>query len=247
LISGTSICIDSPQNNCSAVYKVDGSEGCFDIAQFYNIPLDELYSLNPNVDSTNCANIYVGEMLCVAPRASGPAPPVDMSCTRNYTIVIGDTCTSIAAKNSLTNIQLSQLNPDFSCDALIPSEQVCSFSPSLSICPDLVKVAVNDTCFDLAQAVQLSLDEWEGLNPGIDCDALLPGSVVCSAEGNATLPSAPSGTNPTAGKPFSPVRTPHIGTEIISHSSPLRFVQQENKLLYPIHRLRRPAQRPVSA
>ena len=181
------------------MYVVDGSEGCFDIAQDHNIPLDELYSLNPNVDSVDCTNIYPGEVLCVAPRASGPAPPVDMDCTRNYTIVIGDTCTSIAAKNSLTNIQLTQLNGDgFSCDTLIAGQSICSFNPSLSICPDLVKVAVNDTCFSLAQSVELGLEEWEGLNPGIDCDALLPGSVVCSAEGNATLPTAPSGTNPTS-------------------------------------------------
>ena len=75
LQAGASICIDSPQNNCSATYVVDGSEGCFDIAQDHNIPLDELYSLNPNVDSVDCTNIYFGEVLCVAPRASSGASP----------------------------------------------------------------------------------------------------------------------------------------------------------------------------
>ncbi|KAJ7171632.1 hypothetical protein C8R43DRAFT_20426 [Mycena crocata] len=44
----------------------------------------------------------------------------------------------------------------------------------------------------------MSLDEWLSLNKGVNCDALLPGSVVCSAEGNGTLPNAPSGTNPTS-------------------------------------------------
>ena len=137
-------------------------------------------------------------MLCVAPRTGGGSPSPAPACTRNYTVVVGDTCTSVAAKNSLTNLQLAALNPGLSCDALAAGAVVCSFAPQLSVCPDLVKVAVNDTCFDLAQAVGLALQEWEGLNPGIDCDALLPGSVVCSAEGNATLPDAPSGTNPTS-------------------------------------------------
>ncbi|EJD43563.1 hypothetical protein AURDEDRAFT_114630 [Auricularia subglabra TFB-10046 SS5] len=197
LIAGASICIDSPLNNCSSVYTVTGSEGgCANIATSNKITVDELYALNPNVNSPSCNNIFPGEVLCVAPRASTPPPSND--CTREATIVIGDTCTNFAARASLTNLQLAGLNPSLNCNALIPGKTLCTFSAATSICPGLVKVAVNDTCFSLAQKVHMSLDEWEGLNVGIICDALLPGSVVCSAEGNATLPSQPSGTNPTA-------------------------------------------------
>ncbi|KAK7042981.1 hypothetical protein VNI00_008718 [Paramarasmius palmivorus] len=198
LIAGQSICVDSPLVNCSAVYTVDGTEGgCWNIAEANNIPLSTLLELNPNVNS-ECTNIYPGEVLCISPRGSTPPPPTDQ-CSRTYTLVSGDTCTNIAAKNSITNMQLAQLNPSMNCNLLIPGDSVCSFSPVLNVCPNLVKVSVKDTCFDLAQNVSMSLDEWLSINPGINCDALLPGSVVCSAQGNATLPEVPSGTNPTAG------------------------------------------------
>ncbi|ESK91741.1 carbohydrate-binding module family 50 protein [Moniliophthora roreri MCA 2997] len=197
LIAGQAICVDSPLVNCSAVYTVDGSEGgCFNIAQAQGISLSALLDLNPNVNE-QCTNIYVGEVLCIAPRGT-VTPPPSGECTRTYTVVSGDTCTSIAAKNSITNLQLAQLNPSMNCNILVPGDSVCSFSPAINICPNLVKVSIRDNCFDLAQNVSMSLDEWLSINPGINCDALLPGSVVCSAQGNATLPEVPSGSNPTA-------------------------------------------------
>ncbi|KAF5337649.1 hypothetical protein D9758_013017 [Tetrapyrgos nigripes] len=196
LISGQAICVGSPLVNCSSVYTVDGTEGgCSNIAQSHDIDLNTLLALNPNVNS-GCTNIFPGEVLCVAPGIPTTGPSGD--CVRKYTVVSGDTCTNIAAKVSLTNMQLAQINPGLNCNSLIPGDTVCSYSPILNVCPKLVKVSINDNCFDLAQNVSMSLDEWLSINQGINCNALLPGSVVCSAQGNATLPDAPSGTNPTA-------------------------------------------------
>jgi hypothetical protein len=81
----------------------------------------------------------------------------------------------------------------------------------------------------------MSLDEWLSINPGINCNALLPGSVVCSAQGNATLPEVPSGTNPTAGMvPFllelklfdNPLHPKFHGAELTTSSnSAVRSIQ----------------------
>ncbi|QRV91840.1 LysM domain protein [Ceratobasidium sp. AG-Ba] len=192
---GQALCVDSPQHNCGSVYQITGKEGgCQAIADSLKLTVANMVSLNPNINS-GCTNIYVNEVICTAPR-SITAPST--ACTRNYSVVPGDTCNNIAAKNSLTNLQLTSINPSLNCNSLGVGNSLCSFSPSLSICPKLVQVVANDTCYGLATAVQMSLDEWKSINTGINCDALQLSSLVCSAQGNATLPQAPSGTNPTA-------------------------------------------------
>ncbi|KAG8766235.1 hypothetical protein FRC12_007006 [Ceratobasidium sp. 428] len=193
--SGQALCVDSAQHNCGSVYQISGQEGgCQAIADSLKLTVANMVSLNPNINS-GCTNIYVGEVICTAPKST-TAPST--ACTRNYAVVPGDTCNNIAAKNSLTSLQLTSINPSLNCNTLGVGNSLCSFSPSLSICPQLVKVVANDTCFGLATAVQMSLDEWKSINAGINCDALPISSLVCSAQGNATLPQAPSGTNPTA-------------------------------------------------
>ncbi|KAJ6544136.1 hypothetical protein B0H19DRAFT_956798, partial [Mycena capillaripes] len=115
----------------------DGTEGgCSNIAAAHGITFPVLASLNPNIDM-GCTNIYVGEVLCTAP--DGSATPPDTRCTRKYTISSGDTCTSIAAKNSITNIQLQTLNPSLNCNLLVPGDTLCAFSPSMEVCPKLVR------------------------------------------------------------------------------------------------------------
>ncbi|KAG8720994.1 hypothetical protein FRC08_016464 [Ceratobasidium sp. 394] len=193
--SGQALCVDSAAHNCGSVYQITGQEGgCQGIANSLKLTVANMISLNPNINS-GCTNIYVNEVICTAPRST-TAP--SKACTRNYSVVPGDTCNGIAAKNSLTNLQLASINPSLNCNTLGVGNALCSFSPSLSICPKLVQVVANDTCSGLATAVQMSLDEWKSINTGINCDALQIASLVCSAQGNATLPQAPSGTNPTA-------------------------------------------------
>lgn len=136
LIQGSAIRIDSPQVNCSAIYIVDGTEGgCSNIATAHNITFSTLRTLNPNINE-QCTNIYPGEALCIA--SDLPQIPPVSGCTRHYTVVIGDTCPSVAAKNSLTSVQLKALNTNLNCNALAPGDSLCSFSPALNICPSLV-------------------------------------------------------------------------------------------------------------
>ncbi|KAG8711766.1 hypothetical protein FRC08_015475 [Ceratobasidium sp. 394] len=192
---GQALCVDSAQHNCGSVYQITGKEGgCQGVADSLKLTVPGMVSLNPNINS-GCTNIYVNEVICTTPR---PAGTPSTACTRNYAIVPGDTCNNIAAKNSLTSLQLQSINPSLNCNTLGVGNTLCSFSPSLSICPKLLQVVANDTCYGLATAVQMSVDEWKSINQGVNCDALQLSSLVCSAQGNATLPQVPSGTNPTA-------------------------------------------------
>ncbi|KAG8734954.1 hypothetical protein FRC10_011157 [Ceratobasidium sp. 414] len=180
--SGQALCVDSAKHNCGSVYQITGKEGgCQAIADSLKLAVAGMVSLNPNINS-GCTNIYVNTY-------------------RNTEYCVHPELRNIAAKNSLTSLQLISVNPSLNCNILGVGNTLCSFSPSLSICPKLVQVVANDTCYrlvGLATAVQMSLDEWKSINQGVNCDALQLSSLVCSAQGNATLPQAPSGTNPTA-------------------------------------------------
>ncbi|KAF9021267.1 hypothetical protein BDZ89DRAFT_1138106 [Hymenopellis radicata] len=194
IVSGQALCVDSAINTCGSVYSIKGTEGsCTGIATSLGMEVSDLMALNPNIDS-GCTNIYVGEVICTANKATGTP---SSECTRHYTLSSGDTCTVTAAKNSLTNTQLLQLNPGLSCSSMIPDTGLCTFTPATSIFPTLVQTNFNDDCFSLAHNVRMSLEEWQSINQSLDCNPLQLNYIVCSAHGNATLPEEPSGENPT--------------------------------------------------
>ncbi|KIJ25840.1 carbohydrate-binding module family 50 protein [Sphaerobolus stellatus SS14] len=68
LVANDFICVASPQINCSKVNTVKSGDSCTGIATSSNITVNQLVSLNPNVN-VNCTNIFPGEVLCVAPSA----------------------------------------------------------------------------------------------------------------------------------------------------------------------------------
>ncbi|KIJ56418.1 carbohydrate-binding module family 50 protein [Sphaerobolus stellatus SS14] len=68
LVANDFICVASPQINCSKVVTVESGDSCTGIATSSNITVNQLVSLNPNVN-VNCTNIFPGEVLCVAPSA----------------------------------------------------------------------------------------------------------------------------------------------------------------------------------
>lgn len=66
LAIGGNVCLALQGMDCTSVYQVQAGDTCQHVADAFGIPLDTLYSNNPNVDSVTCDNIYVGEVLCVA-------------------------------------------------------------------------------------------------------------------------------------------------------------------------------------
>lgn len=70
---GTSICLGYEGEDCGSTYIVQAQDTCDLITGTYNINATTLYGNNPQINS-DCTNIYVGEVLCVASNVA--APPV---------------------------------------------------------------------------------------------------------------------------------------------------------------------------
>ncbi|KAG9099051.1 hypothetical protein FS749_002248 [Ceratobasidium sp. UAMH 11750] len=171
--SGQALCMDSAQHNCGSVYQITGKEGGQAIADSLKLTVAGMVSLNPNINS-GCTNIYVNisrylSTICAVfygtvykklyVRHQDLSEHQALHEPGIMQLYQGTPVTTSPQKNSLTSLQLKSLNPSLNCNTLGVGNSLCSFSPSLSICPKLEQVIANDTCYGLATAVQMSLDE----------------------------------------------------------------------------------------
>ena len=110
---------DDDQTQALTDYVVIAGDNATRIAEMHGTTLDELLRLNPNVDLNT---IYVGQVLkapwvgeIIRPPGTVPALPVRQ---RTYTVVLGDTFSSIAAQHGLTLEQLRSHNPERTSDLI---------------------------------------------------------------------------------------------------------------------------------
>ncbi|KAJ9092910.1 hypothetical protein QFC21_006622 [Naganishia friedmannii] len=64
---GQELCLGWKSMDCSTTHTVVMGDTCFGISSKYGVDLPTIYTNNPQVDAETCNNIYVGEVLCVAP------------------------------------------------------------------------------------------------------------------------------------------------------------------------------------
>ncbi|KAG2072069.1 hypothetical protein BDR04DRAFT_1191915 [Suillus decipiens] len=62
---GEVICLGITGQDCNVTYVVQPGDTCQGISNATYIPIETLFTNNPNVD-TNCTNLYSGEVLCTA-------------------------------------------------------------------------------------------------------------------------------------------------------------------------------------
>jgi len=74
LTPGNTICLGYKPDDCTSVYVVKKDDTCDAIISAYGIDATTLWTNNPQID-TECYNIYIGEVLCVANSKVVPAPP----------------------------------------------------------------------------------------------------------------------------------------------------------------------------
>ncbi|KAF8214276.1 hypothetical protein K438DRAFT_1529824, partial [Mycena galopus ATCC 62051] len=84
---------------CAQTYIVVAGDTCSHIEAITGVSDILLHALNPAINS-GCTNLVVGETLCL----SG-------SCAQTYTVVSGDTCSSIEASTGVSDPTLHALNP----------------------------------------------------------------------------------------------------------------------------------------
>ncbi|PIL31050.1 hypothetical protein GSI_05746 [Ganoderma sinense ZZ0214-1] len=108
------------------------------------------------------------------------------NCARNYTVVSGDTCDGISAKENVSTYQLATVNNatiDAGCDDLFVGESLCLGITGQDC--DVTHVVVSgDNCEAIAQAAGTTLDILLANNPNVDsdCSNIYPGEVLCTAD-----------------------------------------------------------------
>ncbi|OSD06017.1 carbohydrate-binding module family 50 protein [Trametes coccinea BRFM310] len=70
---GQVLCLGTEGEDCKTTHVVQQDETCDLITGTYNINATLLYANNPQIDS-QCDNLYIGEVLCVAPTVAVPSP-----------------------------------------------------------------------------------------------------------------------------------------------------------------------------
>ena len=110
---------DDDQTQVLTDYVVIAGDNATRIAEMHGTTLSELLRLNPNVDLNT---IYVGQVLkapwvgeIIRPPGTVPALPARQ---RTYTVVLGDTFSSIAEQHGLTLEQLRSHNPERTSDLI---------------------------------------------------------------------------------------------------------------------------------
>lgn len=117
------------RDTCSYIQVALG-DGCYSLSQKCGITQDELSEYNPS-DPNFCNDLQPGEYICCSEGTLpdfAPHPNSDGSCA-SYTVNSGDTCSSIAAANSITAEELTEYNADTwswnGCDDLFVGIVIC--------------------------------------------------------------------------------------------------------------------------
>jgi len=100
-------------------YTIRSGDTLYAIARRYNISLNDLLQANPGIDP---ARLRIGQVICI-PFAAPPVTCPEGSIT--YTIVAGDTFSSIARRYNVTVADLIRANPEVNPDALLIGQRIC--------------------------------------------------------------------------------------------------------------------------
>ncbi|KAH9911266.1 uncharacterized protein BXZ73DRAFT_82454 [Epithele typhae] len=105
-------------------------------------------------------------------------------CSRNYTVVAGDTCDAICQKENVSSFQLANVNPviDSTCQNLFPDEELCLGVVGQD-CTLTHTVVTDETCVSIAAATGTTVELILENNPNVNsvCSNIRSGEVLCVA------------------------------------------------------------------
>ncbi|KAH9475834.1 hypothetical protein JR316_0011394 [Psilocybe cubensis] len=107
--------------DCTRSYTIQDGDYCDKISQAQNVSTYQLAVVNSDSVDTSCSNLKPGASLCLAQK-----PEED--CRTTYTVVLGDTCDSVAANNGLNTTILYLNNPQINegCTNIYTGEVLCT-------------------------------------------------------------------------------------------------------------------------
>ncbi|KAI0003812.1 hypothetical protein BJV74DRAFT_488152 [Russula compacta] len=108
-----------------------------------------------------------------------------VGCSRLDSVLPGDTCNTVSARNSVSTFQLANANQgaiDPLCDNLQVGESLCLGLLGRD-CKTVAVVKPGDTCFGIANAAGIPVTTLLANNPNVEpgCTNLTPGEVLCTA------------------------------------------------------------------
>ena len=179
---GSTLCIPMvtpPPRQCPSgtfAYTVVAGDTLYSIARRYGTTVDDLMAANPGIDPNN---LRIGSTLCV-PMAVTPQPCPTGS--MSYTVMMGDTLTSIADRFSVSVFALTLANPGFNAANITPGTRLCIAPQSCTPpCPEgeRYKIGAGEDMASVAKKFGTTTDELLRLNPFVPPCYFVPGNVIC--------------------------------------------------------------------
>ncbi|MGI5840444.1 MAG: LysM peptidoglycan-binding domain-containing protein, partial [bacterium] len=177
----------------SFAYTIRAGDTCFNLAQRFGTTVQAILNLNPGLD---CNNLQVGRIICIPSTPPPTCPPGSFA----YTIRAGDTCFNLAQRFGTTVQAIQAINPGLNCNNLQIGQVICipSTPPPPPTCPPgsfAYTIVAGDTCFNLAQRFGTTVQAIQAINPGLNCNNLQIGQVICIPS-TPPPPTCPPGSFP---------------------------------------------------
>ncbi|KLU86294.1 hypothetical protein MAPG_05309 [Magnaporthiopsis poae ATCC 64411] len=176
---------------------VQSGDGCDIVAQKNGITVSQLRSWNTEINDS-CSNLWLGYYICVGvPGATNPNTPAlpgaVSNCDKWHKIASGDTCDTIAAKNTITVAQFRSWNTqiDSNCNNLLRDYYACVGVPGAATpmpgivpgCKRYYLVVSGDNCDAIASKNSITVANFRLWNTAInsECTNLWANALVCTS------------------------------------------------------------------
>lgn len=173
----------------------EGGLTCAKIAEINLLDRINFLYLNPNLEPF-CGKVPNGLLIAEGTNvAIGPVARKGITCGVIYTTQASDTCNSLVEQFTtppkfLTLSTLTSINPSNGLDCTHPND---SLPPDLQICVEKSSIFLDQPCGAFYQIKSTDRErdceflykgrtsalEFFSLNPGLHCDNLIPGELVC--------------------------------------------------------------------
>ncbi|KAI0890231.1 uncharacterized protein GGS22DRAFT_10196 [Annulohypoxylon maeteangense] len=210
--------VDGTNTRCGKYYRVRAGDICESVTQIAGISLADFYFLNPEVNSTTCANLLLGYSYCVQavgdiatypgyggsptnPCVGGTKAP-DTSCYATtyatadpWTFPVVNTTSGGATTSNYTSLPVETVAP-FPTSGHANPTPVPHQSGMVDGCARFYYVVANDGCLDIANRWGVPLDTLYAWNPDLhtDCTGLQLGTYICVGLGDGAGSSVVTAT-----------------------------------------------------
>ena len=184
-------------NTIPATYEVVAGDSLSAISMRFNSTLQALEACNPQISNPDF--IQPGQILSLPqPSPSSPTTNSSSSSKQTYTVVAGDTLSSIASKTNIPLDELEAANPQITDPSfIVPGEVIDlpSSSSGASSEPGKYTVMQGDTLTSIAAKLGITLSALEAANPSIrDVNSIVAGQVLNTPAAAGATPAQAAGS-----------------------------------------------------